>query len=168
MRYEEGIFVGYRHYERRDIRPLFPFGHGLSYTRFTYGPARLSTEEVEPGGELTLALDVTNAGERAGKEVVQVYVRDEAAGVPRPEKELRAFAKLALRPGETATVTLRLGMRALAWFDEAAAAWVAEPGSFELLIGASSQDIRARASFRLTGSWSESVAASPRRQERAS
>lgn len=167
VRYEEGIFVGYRHYERKGIRPLFPFGHGLSYTRFAYGPVHLSTGEFAPGDELTLTLDVTNTGGRAGQEVVQVYVRDEAADVPRPEKELKAFAKLALDPGETATVTLRLGMRALAWFDEASAAWVAEPGRFELLIGASSQDIRARASFRLTGPWSEPVAASPS-QERSS
>lgn len=167
VRYEEGIFVGYRHYERTGIRPLFPFGHGLSYTHFAYGPIRLDAERMEPGAELTVALDVTNVGERAGQEVVQLYARDEAASVARPEKELKAFAKLSLQPGETQTATLRLGMRSLAWFDEEAAAWVAEPGRFELRIGASSQDIRARASFRLTGPWSEPVAASPS-QERSS
>jgi beta-glucosidase len=167
VRYEEGIFVGYRHYERKDIRPLFPFGHGLSYARFAYGPVRLSVDEIAPGGELTLTLDVTNTGDRAGHEVVQLYVRDEAASVPRPEKELKAFAKLTLRPGETGTVTLPLGMRALAWFDEKSAAWIAEPGTFEALVGASSQDIRARASFRLTDPWSEPAAGTPL-QERVS
>lgn len=164
VRYEEGIFVGYRHYEHERIRPLFPFGHGLSYTRFDYSPVRLSTDEMAPGGELTLTLDVTNTGDRAGQEVIQVYVRDEAASVPRPEKELKAFAKLALELGETGSVSLRLGMRSLAFFDEVRDAWVAEPGRFELLVGASSQDIRARASFRLTGRWSEPVAVSPHRE----
>jgi beta-glucosidase len=168
VHYREGIFVGYRHHERKDIRPLFPFGHGLSYARFAHGPIRLSADELAPGSELTLALDVTNTGERPGQEVVQVYVRDEAARVARPEKELQAFAKVALEPGETRTVRLTLGMRSLAFFDEAAMAWVAEPGRFELLVGASSQDIRARASFRLTGPWSEPVAAAGPRQERSS
>jgi beta-glucosidase len=157
VHYREGIFVGYRHHEKRGIRTLFPFGHGLSYTRFRHDGLRLDTDRLAPGGELTLSLDLTNIGDRAGQEVVQVYVRDQEASVPRPGKELKAFAKLALQAGETRTVTLPLAMRALAWFDEARAAWVAEPGTFELLVGASSEDIRARASFRLTAEWSEPV-----------
>jgi beta-glucosidase len=157
VRYEEGIFVGYRHYEGQEIRPLFPFGHGLSYTRFSYDNLRLSPASLTPGGSLSVALDVTNTGERRGQEVLQVYLRDQQASVPRPEKELKAFAKVALEPGETRTVTLALGMRALAFFDIARAAWVAEPGTFEVLVGASSQDIRARASFRLEAEWREPV-----------
>jgi beta-glucosidase len=107
VRYEEGIFVGYRHYEGQEIRPLFPFGHGLSYTRFSYDNLRLSPASLTPGGSLSVALDVTNTGERRGQEVLQVYLRDQQASVPRPEKELKAFAKVALEPGETRTVTWR-------------------------------------------------------------
>lgn len=157
VHYREGIFVGYRHYERRGIQPLFPFGHGLSYTSFRFANLRLSTDTLAPGAPLTVTLDVTNTGDRTGQEVVQLYVRDPEAGVPRPEKELKAFAKLTLAPGETREVTLPLTMRSLAWFDEARAAWVAEPGLFELLVGASSTDIRARASVRLTAPWSAPV-----------
>jgi beta-glucosidase len=167
VHYREGIFVGYRHYERHGVRPLFPFGHGLSYATFTYDPLRLDADSIAPGEELTVTLEVTNTGDRAGQEVVQLYVRDQDASVPRPDKELKAFAKVALQPGETKPVRLTLGMRAFAWFDAARAAWVAEPGTFELLVGASSRDIRARDSFRLSVAWSEPVA-SGRTQERAS
>ena len=153
VRYEEGIFVGYRHYERQGIRPLFPFGHGLSYTTFEYGHLRLDAESIEPGDEITVTVELTNTGARAGQEVVQLYVRDEQACVPRPEKELKALAKLALEPGETRAVTLTLGMRALAFFDEGRAAWVAEPGTYEVLVGSSSADIRPRAAFRLMAEW---------------
>jgi beta-glucosidase len=157
VRYEEGIFVGYRHYERQGIRPLFPFGHGLSYTTFAYAGLRLGADTIGPGDTLTVALDVTNTGDRAGDEVVQIYVRDPAARVPRPEKELKGFARIALQPGETGTVTRELDMRALAFFDVATAAWVAEAGTFDVLVGASSEDIRARASFRLTADWRQPV-----------
>ncbi|HET6518307.1 MAG TPA: glycoside hydrolase family 3 C-terminal domain-containing protein, partial [Geminicoccaceae bacterium] len=157
VRYEEGVFVGYRHHEKRGIRPLFPFGHGLSYTTVAYRNLRLDAERIGPGDALPLALDVTNTGNRSGQEVVQVYVRDEQTGVPRPEKKLKAFAKVALQPGETRTVSFELGMRALAWFDAARSAWVAKPGTFEVLVGASSRDVRARASFRLMAEWCEPV-----------
>ncbi|MEN9935768.1 MAG: hypothetical protein RLZZ387_2347 [Chloroflexota bacterium] len=155
VRYGEGIFVGYRYYEKKEIAPLFPFGFGLSYTDFAYDNLRLSGERIAPGETLAVSIDVMNTGERAGQEVVQLYVRDVATSVARPEKELKGFAKVALAPGETKTVTLTLGGRDLAYYDTARAAWLAEPGAFEVLVGASSADIRARASFELTAEYAE-------------
>jgi beta-glucosidase len=152
VRYGEGLFVGYRYYEKKRVAPLFPFGFGLSYTTFAYSEPRLSAEAIGPDERLEISVDVTNTGARAGQEVVQLYVRDPAAKVARPEKELKGFAKVALAPGETKTVTLGLGREELAYWDDVRHAWVAEAGAFELLVGASSRDIRARAEFRLTRS----------------
>lgn len=155
--YGEGIFVGYRYYEKKKINVLFPFGHGLSYTTFAYDNLRLSIEELSPNDELAVSIDVTNTGSRAGREVVQLYVRDEKSRVARPEKELKGFAKIALQPGETKTVTLKLGMRSLAYFDNAKIGWVADAGRFEVLVGSSSMDLRARASFTLNRDWEQLV-----------
>ncbi|MGQ9549345.1 MAG: beta-glucosidase [Roseiflexus sp.] len=149
VRYGEGIFVGYRYYEKKKVAPLFPFGFGLSYTTFNYDNLRLSTDTIAPDESLTVQIDITNTGKVAGQEVVQLYVRDRAARVAQPEKELKGFAKVALQPGETQTVTLRLDREALAYWDDAQHAWVAEAGEFEVLIGSSSQDIRACAAFCL-------------------
>jgi beta-glucosidase len=157
VRYGEGIFVGYRYYDKKQIEPLFPFGHGLSYTSFEYADLRLSTDSIAPGGDLTVSIDVRNTGARAGQEVVQLYVRDPQARLMRPPKELKGFRKVSLQPGETRRVSLTLDMRALAYFDDAAAAWVAEGGTFEVLVGSSSRDIRARAMFTLTGDWVQPV-----------
>ena len=157
VEYREGIFVGYRHYDAKGIAPLFPFGHGLSYTSFEWSNLRLDRERATAGSEIALSLDVTNTGRRAGAEVVQIYLRDESASVERPLKELRAFAKVRLQPGETRTVRLSLGMRALAFFDAARKAWVAEAGAFEVLAGASARDIRLRAGFELDAEWVEAV-----------
>lgn len=150
VRYGEGIFVGYRYYEKKQIAPLFPFGFGLSYTSFAYGQLRLSAPALGPDEQLAISVDVTNTGERAAQEIVQLYVRDPEARVTRPEQELKGFAKVELAPGETKTVTLALDRRALAYWDDLQHAWVAEAGAFELAVGASSSDIRARASFQLT------------------
>jgi beta-glucosidase len=147
--YGEGLFVGYRWYDARKIEPRLPFGHGLSYTRFEYGHLRVARERLRADESLELSLDVTNAGPVGGQEVVQVYVRDVASRVARPEQELRAFAKLALAPGETRSVSFTLGPRAFAYWDVQAGNWVAEPGEFELCVGASSRDLRARASVVL-------------------
>jgi beta-glucosidase len=147
--YGEGLFVGYRWYDARKIEPRLPFGHGLSYTRFEYGHLRVARERLRADESLELSVDVTNAGPLAGQEVVQVYVRDVAARVARPELELRAFAKVALAPGETRSVSFTLGPRAFAYWDSQTADWVAEPGEFELCVGASSRDLRARASIVL-------------------
>ncbi len=150
--YGEGIFVGYRYYDKKQIAPLFPFGFGLSYTTFSYGPLQLSTQEIEPDDTLQVSVDVTNTGQRAGKEVVQLYVRDRQARLQRPEKELKAFAKVHLEPGECKTVTLSIGRSALAYYDDRAHQWVAEAGEFDVLVGASSRDIRTVATFTLRSS----------------
>jgi beta-glucosidase len=147
--YGEGLFVGYRYYDRLGLEPRFPFGHGLSYTSFAYGPLRLSRESGGLDTPLEVSLDVTNTGERAGQEVVQLYVRDVESSLVRPEKELRAFAKLALEPGQTRSVRLELDRRAFAYWDPARSEWVAEPGEFELLCGSSSRDLRQSASYTL-------------------
>jgi beta-glucosidase len=149
VRYGEGIFVGYRYYEKKKVEPLFPFGFGLSYTSFAYDNLRLSTHVLALGERLTVSVDVTNTGQRAGQEVVQLYAHDVASRLARPPKELKGFAKVALVPGETKTVTLALDRDALAYWNDAKQAWVAEAGEFEVLLGSSSQDMRARATFRL-------------------
>jgi len=147
--YGEGIFVGYRYYDKKKIEPLFPFGHGLSYTTFVYSNLRLSASEIDADETLQVSVDVQNTGTRAGKEVVQLYVRDVEAGVMRPEKELKGFQKIALDPGETKTVTFTLDREALSYYDPVQKAWVAEAGEFEVLIGSSSRDIRLRGTFTL-------------------
>jgi beta-glucosidase len=153
VEYREGIFVGYRHYDDRSIAPLFPFGHGLSYTRFAWSNLALDSKRIAPGDTIVVSLDVKNVGERAGSDVVQVYVRDLEASVRRPPKELKAFAKVRLAAGETQTVRLALGMRALAFFDDKRMAWVAEVGEFEVLAGGSAADIRLTAGFTLVADW---------------
>src|SRR5213076_2300215 len=129
--YGEGLFVGYRYYDKKKIAPLFPFGFGLSYTTFSYGALRLSTQEIGPDDSLKVSVDVTNTGQCAGKEVVQLYIRDVTATLQRPDKELKAFAKVHLEPGERKTVTLTIAREALAYYDDLAREWVAEAGEFE-------------------------------------
>lgn len=150
VHYGEGIFVGYRYYDKKKVEPLFPFGYGLTYTTFEYSNLRLSASEINPDDTLKVMVDVKNTGQREGQEVVQVYVRDVKSTLSRPEKELKAFAKVSLKPGEKRTVTLTLDRESLAYYDDAKRAWVAEAGEFEVLVGASSRDIRAAAPFTLT------------------
>jgi beta-glucosidase len=146
--YGEGIFVGYRHYEYREVEPLFPFGHGLSYTTFEYSEWTMP-EVVKRGETVKIYVKVKNTGTVAGKEVAQLYVRDVQASVQRPMKELKGFAKVALLPGEEKTVAFELNERSLAYYDPDRQAWVAEPGEFEVLIGSSSRDIRLKTKFTL-------------------
>ena len=148
VRYGEGIFVGYRHYDAKDVAPLFPFGFGLSYTTFEYSDL-LVTPRARPGEPIHVTVTVANTGAAAGKEVVQLYVHDPASSLPRPPKELKGFAKIALWPGETQRVTFLLDQRSLAFYDPDQQAWIAEPGEYEVLVGSSSRDIRARATFTL-------------------
>ena len=153
VRYGEGVYVGYRYAEKVKIAPLFPFGFGLSYTRFSAGPLRLDKPQLEPRETMNVFVDVTNVGDRAGATVVQLYVRDEIASVSRPEKELKGFVKIALSPGETRTVAFALDMRAFAYFDVSDRRWVAEPGEFYALVGFSSAEIVSSARFSLSGVW---------------
>ena len=161
VRYGEGVYIGYRYYEKKKIEPLFPFGFGLSYSRFEVGALTLSADTLEPGETLMASLDVTNVGEREGSTVAQFYVADEEASVPRPEKELAGFAKVRLAPGETRAVSVVLNMRNLAFFDVAAKAWTAEAGRFTVHAGFSSADIATSAPFALNGTWIDD---SPRRE----
>ena len=149
VHYREGIFVGYRGYEASGVEPLFPFGHGLSYTRFEYEDLRLSASRIGPGEALELQLRVANVGKRRGIETVQLYLHDLEASLPRPDQELRGFAKLELEPGESRHVSLRVEPRDLSFWDPNTHGWRAEPGDFEVRVGASSRDIRLRALFRL-------------------
>jgi len=148
VNYGEGIFVGYRYYDKKEVAPLFPFGHGLSYTSFKYSDLKV-TKKVKAGGKVEVSLTVTNTGKAAGKEVVQLYVSDSKSSLPRPPKELKGFAKVALAPGEAGRVAFSLDERALAYYDPHKRAWVAEPGEFEVLAGSSSRDIRVKAKFIL-------------------
>jgi len=150
VRYGEGLFVGYRYYDKKELAPQFPFGHGLSYTSFEYGNLHLSEERVRPEEGLDVSFDVRNTGKRAGREVVQVYVSDVHCSLARPEKELKAFAKIELAPAETKTVTLHLSQEAFRFFNPSRNGWVTEPGEMEVLIGSSSRDLRLREKFMLT------------------
>jgi len=141
VEYREGIFVGYRYYDSADLDLLFPFGHGLSYTTFDYRNLSLTRS----GHSATATFQVKNSGTTAGKEIVQLYVRDLEASVFRPDKELKGFAKVFLEPGEETAVTLLLDWRAFAFYDAGSQEWVLEAGDFEILVGASSRDIRLRA-----------------------
>ena len=147
--YTEGLYVGYRWYDAQQIAPLFPFGHGLSYTTFTYGEPKVSKPSMTASGKVTVSVPVTNSGSVAGAEVVQFYVSDPEASVSRPVKELKGFAKVFLEPGETRTVSVDLDRSALSYFDAARHEWVAEPGRFDVLVGSSSSDIRGTVSFDL-------------------
>jgi beta-glucosidase len=141
--------VGYRYYEKKMIEPLFPFGYGLSYTTFAYSNLALNASEYDFGDDIRVSVAVTNTGPREGKEVVQLYVRDVESSLMRPEKELKAFKKVALKSGETQTVAFTLDGRALSFYDPRKQGWLAEVGEFEILVGSSSQDIRAQAVFSL-------------------
>lgn len=142
VKYGEGIFVGYRYYDKKKIAPLFPFGHGLSYTTFKYSNLKVSSKTLTPDQTLTVKVNVTNTGKVAGKEIVQVYVRDVHSTFARPKKELKAFTKVELKPGQTKTVTFTLDREAFWHFDTRQNAWTTEAGEFEIWIGASSRDIR--------------------------
>jgi len=150
VRYEEGVFVGYRHYDKTGIAPRFPFGFGLGYTNFALGELSVDASRFETDGEVVARVTVTNTGARKGSTVVQLYVRDDVASVPRPDKELKAFAKLELAPGESREIALRLDARAFAFYRPQARHWVVEPGSFTLLLGISATDILATATLSRT------------------
>ena len=162
--YSEGVFIGYRHYEAKKIAPLFPFGHGLSYSSFALGALTLDADALGEAQDLRARATVTNVGDRAGSTIVQFYVTDDVARVARPAKELKGFVKARLKPGESREVSVVLDRRALAFFDEGREAWVAERGAFALHAGFSSADIQASAKFTLRQDW---IDESPRRAREA-
>jgi beta-glucosidase len=134
--YSEGVLVGYRHFDAKDIQPLFPFGHGLSYTTFSY--ANLA---IGPAGQ-SVDFDVTNTGGVAGAEVAQIYIGMPATGVPQPPKQLKGFQKLTLQPGQTGHVHQLLDQRAFSYWDTGTHAWQVAPGTYQIMAGPSSRDIR--------------------------
>lgn len=148
--YGEGIYVGYRGFDKRGVEPLFPFGYGLSYTQFDYTNLSVMPAKVTADGPVNVSLRVRNRGTRAGAEIVQLYVRDVKSSVDRPLKELKGFRRVVLAPGESRNVSFSLDRQALAFYSTASHGWVAEPGEFEVWIGASSRDIRLRGKFELT------------------
>ena len=148
--YAESTLVGYRHYDANQIEPRFPFGHGLSYSRFEYGDLDVPAS-AEPEQGVEIRVTVHNAGEVAGSEVVQAYLSDLASSLPQAPRELAAFARVTLEPGEVKTAALRIAPRALASWDPERHDWVTEPGEFEVAVGASSRDLRVRGRFRLGG-----------------
>lgn len=145
--YAEDILVGYRWHDTKNVPAMFAFGHGLSYTTFAYGEARLSSDVLTDGGTITVSVPVTNTGSRAGKETVQLYLSELSPVVPRPAKELKGFVKLPLEPGETREAVFTVGADALKYFDAEAHAWIAQPGAFRALVGSASDDVRASADF---------------------
>ncbi len=147
--YREGIFIGYRYYDKKKTAPLFPFGYGLSYTTFSYGELHLSDTEMTPDKPLTVELELTNTGSRRGAETVQLYVSDIESTVVRPVRELKGFEKVLLEPGQTKRVAFRLESRAFAYYSPERGGWTVEPGEFLIEVGASSRDIRAVARVQM-------------------
>ncbi|WP_338554155.1 glycoside hydrolase family 3 C-terminal domain-containing protein [Paenibacillus sp. KS-LC4] len=141
VEYKEGIFVGYRYYDKKQQDVLFPFGFGLSYTTFAYSDLKLSAASIKDTDEVEVTVNVTNTGSVAGKEIVQLYVKDVASTVIRPEKELKGFKKVALAPGETKTVSFVLNKRAFAYYNVDIKDWHVESGDFAILVGHSSREI---------------------------
>lgn len=150
VKYQEGVFVGYRYYDAKDMPVRFPFGHGLSYTTFAYSDLKLSASEIKDTDTLKVSVTITNTGSCAGKEAVQLYVSDLNGTPGRPVKELRNFSKVSLQPGESKTVTMLLDKRAFAYYHEELSDWYAPSGSYGILIGKSSREIVLRDTVKLT------------------
>ena len=148
--YSEGVFLGYRYYDRASVKPLFPFGFGLSYAMFTYSNLAISPEKSSAKDSVTVSFDVKNSGRREGAEVAELYVSPSHSSVPRPVKELKGFAKVNLKPGESQRVTIKLDRRAFAFYDVTRKDWNAEPGDYAILVGGSSDKIELRGNVALT------------------
>jgi beta-glucosidase len=150
VHYAEGVFVGYRHFDQAKLKPIFPFGYGLSYTTFKYSNLKLSSKSLAPDGTLKVMADITNTGNREGAEVAELYVHDPKPAVDRPLRELKGFSKVDLNPGETKTVTFALAPSAFAYFDETGHQWKANAGSYDIQVGSSERDIKLTGHVRLT------------------
>ncbi|MBK0348825.1 glycoside hydrolase family 3 C-terminal domain-containing protein [Aerococcaceae bacterium zg-ZJ1578] len=151
VEYREGVFVGYRYYDKKEMAVAFPFGHGLSYTTFEYSNLLISKKELTDKEELNISVDITNTGKHFGKEVIQLYIASDTNGVNRPRKELKGFEKVALNSGETKTITFTLDNRAFAYYETRIHDWFVETGCYHILIGASSRDIRLEDDVMITG-----------------
>ena len=147
--YKEGIYVGYRWTDSKGLRPLFPFGFGLSYTTFKLGKAQADKQQLTNGQQISFIVPVTNTGSRAGSETVQLYIAAKDSKVERPVKELKAFQKVYLQPGETRNVTLTIGTDALSYYDETSGSWRVDAGKFEALIGTASNNLHVKCPFQL-------------------
>ena len=145
--YSEGIFVGYRWAQKKDIKPLFAFGHGLSYTTFSYSEAEISRTTMSENGKVTVSVNVTNTGDREGKEIVQLYIGDDECSVERPVMELKAFRKVSIKPGETVRVSFPVNADMLKFYGNDG--WTLEKGSFTAYVGAASDDIRTSVKFNV-------------------
>ena len=148
--YKEGFYMGYRGADYYKTKPLFAFGHGLSYTTFEMGKVTADRKKMTATDNITFTVAVTNTGSRAGAEVVQVYISDLKSSLPRPRKELKGFAKVWLQPGETRDVTITLGRDALSYYDDRSQQWVVEPGAFEALVGNASDHLTSKWKFEVT------------------
>lgn len=152
VEYREGVFVGYRYYDTKEMEVAYPFGYGLSYTTFAYSNLEISNENPTEKDTVTVSADVTNTGDITGKEIVQLYVKDCTDSTIRPEKELKNFEKIALEPGETKTVIMELDKRSFAWYSTNLNDWFAASGDYHILVGASSRDIRLVGTIHLNSS----------------
>ncbi|MGB2173152.1 MAG: glycoside hydrolase family 3 C-terminal domain-containing protein, partial [Porticoccaceae bacterium] len=150
--YGERMFVGYRYFDKLNIEPLFPFGHGLSYTDFAYSDLKFSASEITDKDQLQVSLTVTNTGKVKGKEVIQLYIADQESTVQRPLKELKAFDKVELQPGQSTEVSFTLSKRDFSYYNKVYDRWLAESGVFEILVGSSSRDIRLKGELSLSNS----------------
>lgn len=158
VHYAEGIYVGYRHFDKAGIEPLFPFGFGLSYTSFKYSKPKLSRPSLATNGAVTLTVNVKNTGSRAGAEVVQLYVHAPSGRIDRPVRELKGFKRVELAPGQTKAVSFNVPPPALAYCDAAGKQWKADAGTYELQVGASSRDIRLKVPLSLSATYTKPIA----------
>lgn len=147
--YKESLFVGYRYLEREHCRPLFAFGHGLSYTSFGYRDIQANKASMGRNGQIEVSVTVTNTGQRAGAEVVQLYIGDKESSLPRPSKELKEFEKIYLTPGESRRVVFMIDIEALKFYDDIQGAWIAEPGAFTAYVGSASDNVWGTVEFEL-------------------
>jgi beta-glucosidase len=149
VRYVEGLLVGYRYFDTKNVEPLFPFGYGLSYTHFEYSNFELVKNAASDGPVVSVNFDIVNTGSRSGAEIAQVYVHQSNPGLPRPEKELKGFSRVFLLRGQRQSVSIPLDLAAFSYYDPDKGGWLAEKGNFQILVGASSRDIRLKGDFSL-------------------
>jgi beta-glucosidase len=149
INYKEGVFVGYRWYEKKNIKPLYPFGHGLSYTTFEYSDLRVSKEKFKESDTVDVSFTVTNTGAKKGSEIAQLYVQDIECSIPRPIKELKGFEKVELGAGQSKTVLLKLDKKDFSFWNPETHGWFAEKGKFIIYVGSSSKDVRLKKEIEL-------------------